>query len=220
MREEMQPVYSKEYQNSKIERILLYPIGLCEVQYKNGSRKTIPISGDPAYYVRYGLPLSDDGRFLFVSSRENGLSAYDLENACVLWRYQATKITNVFVFPSFVVALQQGTSLVKLDLQSGQLLDELKSADIEHTFLLNNQYLLADSIGGNVCAVDIERFQVEKSYRKDEVNPNQCLNLMITDATLTDREITISGFEADPGGNTAATTQMSFTRILDSDFSG
>ncbi len=207
----MQPVYSQKYHNSKIDQILLYSIGLCEIRYTDGSRKSIPIPGA----LQYGLPLSKDGRILFVSSLENGLTAYDLENASILWRYRTTRITKLLILPAFVIAVNPGTSLLKLGLSSGRVLDTLKSATIDNAFLLNDQYLLADSIGGNVCTVDIARLRIATSYDKEAVNPNQCPRLVITDANLTNHTLTISGFEAYSAGTS---TQMDFTRILDNHF--
>ena len=213
-------IYVQQYDDPRIDQIILYEDNTCEIQFKNGFTKPLPISCDSVYCSQYGIALSNDGTILLFSSWENGLTAYHIDKETVLWHYQKTRITKVFVYSGYTVAIRNGHSIVKLDLFTGEVCGEIRSATIEKAFALDEQYLLIDSFKGYVSIADVRDFFVVKNYRESTVNPNNCLSIVIRDAFLSNNRVVITGFEEYPERNINDRSKKAFERVIDNAFMG
>lgn len=143
------------------------------------------------------------------------MTAYCIEKESVMWHYNSTQITKVFVFSQFVIAIRSGRSIIKLDIHNGRVIEEIVSTSIENAFYLDREHLLVDSIRGKVCIVAVQGLYVLKNYKKQVINPNCCLSLVIQNAFVRDSEIIISGFEEYPYKNIKDTQKYFFDRIID-----
>ncbi len=210
--------FSQNYTNLRISRIDLYFDCTYKVSYTDGSSKTLRIPCDPVYLSQYGLPISEDGELLFVSSWEDGLSAWRIADGTIAWRYLCTRMTRVFVFPWFVIGVRCGKAVLKFDLATGQVLEEITSTTIERAFYLRNDCLLVDTIKGKVSVLAVQPLCVIKCYQRQVVNPNDCLSLVIQNASLRDNRLWITGFEEYPNKNICDENNYLFERILDPAF--
>ena len=168
------------------------------------------------------MPVSIDGEKIFVGSWERsyegvkrGLRAYDTETGTLLWRLDEGKIRNIFVYQKYLIAAKALTCILKVDIESGAIMDCLKSGSVEHIFDLGFPYVLADTLSGKLGLVDIEKMIVVKKYSSKVVNPSDCLSLVIRDAYLKDAKLIISGFEEYPGRNFNASGNKTFDRVID-----
>lgn len=211
-------VFSQSYCNRRIAQIALYSDHACEISYTDGTGKLLRIPCDPVYLSQYGLPISEDGELLFISSWEDGLTALRTEDGTVVWHHPGGKMTRVFVFLQFVVAVRNGKAIMKFDLATGQVLEEIKSTTIERAFYLRDDYLLVDTVKGRLSVLAVRPLCVVKRYQKQAVNPNGCLSLVIRNAFLRDNTLWIAGFEECPNKNICDEKQYPFERLLDPAF--
>ncbi|MDW7658152.1 MAG: hypothetical protein SCM11_13370 [Bacillota bacterium] len=192
----------------------------CTIYFCDQTQKHLNIKCS-VYNSQYGIPVTNDGSMLFVGSWEDGLFAYDITSGRVLWRFRPGKIRNIFVHQDYLIAARAYTSVIKVDINSGKLLAEIKSGTLEHIFNLGFQYLFADTMSGKHCIIDVDKMLIVKKYDSKIVNPLSCLSLMIYDAVLQNNEIVISGFEEYPQKTFNSKIFAKgdyFSRVIDSEF--
>ncbi|MBE6616789.1 MAG: hypothetical protein E7627_02415 [Ruminococcaceae bacterium] len=207
-------------ENAIIEKIVCRYDGTCTVHFYDKSPQELNV-GCSSFHSQYGIPVSDDGTRLFVGSWEKGLCAYDILSGEVLWRFKPGKIRNIFVYSKFLIVSRANTSVIKIDIDTGELLDSIKSGTLEHIFDLGFPYIFADTMLGKHCIIDVEKMVVVKKYSSKIVNPFDCLSLMIRNVTLQDNVIIVSGVEQYP--NKLYDAEMrengkTFSRIIDNNF--
>lgn len=193
--------FYQEYENERIKLIQFYRDGSCLIHYHSGDRKYLQVGCDVGYNQQFNTPISDDGTLLFLSSWEKGLTAYDIENDCVRWQYKKSRIKNLFVFGNTVSAIRFGCGLLRFNIHTGELLDEIKSPSVEKTFQLSDRLILIDRIRGKLCLADVAEFTVIRQYSPKAFNPNAYLCSCITDAYLDGADLYIHGFEYKTSGD-------------------
>ena len=203
-----------------IERIECNYNGICTVHFYDRQPRALSV-GCSFFNSQYGIPVSQDGTRLFVGSWEAGLCAYDIFSGTLIWRHKPGKIRNILVYPSFLIVSRAYTSIVKIDIQTGKVLAEIRSGTLEHIFDLGAPYIFADTISGKHCIIDTEKMIVVKKYASKVVNPSDCLSLIVRNAVLQDNVITISGLEKYPQKNLDAKILIGgtpFSRVIDPNF--
>ena len=204
-------------ENEIVEKVVCKYDGICTVCFYDKPPKELNI-GCSFYNSQFGIPVSDDGRILFVSSWEYGLFAYDIMSGSVLWQLKDKKITSIVVHPTYVVTRKDTSSIIKLKIENGEMLAEIRSGTIVQQFDLGGSYILVNSIRGKLSIIDTDKMLVVKKYASKIVNPSNCLSFLIQDAVLQDYELTISGVEEYPDKDYKASGQKYFSRIIDNDF--
>lgn len=193
--------------------------GRCTVFFRDGSTASFAWKWERYHVYVYGLCFSEDGKILYTGDWYKGLYAIDSRSGETLWHYRPAKIRGIYVFPGYLLALRYGSSLVKLDLHTGELLGELTGRSLEHCWRLDGGHVLLDSRNGRLCAVDTETLETVKTYRISGagslVNPRDCLALAIRKAWLEAGKLYISGFEKYPGRDPSAEDSTQFVRELD-----
>ena len=210
-----------------VDRVLLeydtgwleYDTGRCTVFFRDGSTSSFAWKWEYYHVFIYGLCFSEDGKILYTGDWYKGLYAIDSRSGETLWRYRPAKIRGIYVFPGYLLALRRLSSLVKLDLHTGELLGEFTGRSLEHCWLLDERHVLLDSKNGRLCAVDTETLKTVKTYRisgaGSAINPRDCLSLVIRKAWLEKGKLLISGFEEYPGRDYSAAGTTQFVRELD-----
>lgn len=206
-------------QNGIVDRIECSYGESCTIYFYHIPPKKINIALS-SFNLQYGIPVSDDGRTLFISSWEDGISAYDTLSGSIRWRLKIKKATSIIVYSAYVVLQKQGESLIKIDIENGTVLDTLRSGTIQRQFELLNPYILVDSIRARLSVVDTDRMCVVKQYGRDIVNPRKCLSLLIQNAMLQEGTVSIQGIEQYPDGDHTKDRQYEFYRVIDSNFLG
>lgn len=203
-----------------LERIECNYDGVCTVYFYERPPKELNI-GCSFYNSQYGIPVSEDGKRLFVGSWETGLCAYDILSGVLLWRFKPGKIRHIFVYSDFLIVSRAYTSVVKIDIETGKMLAEVRSGTLERIFNLGAPYIFVDGLSGKHGVIDVEKMTVVRKYASKIVNPSECLSLMIREVVLQDNAITILGMEEYPQKNYDAkmlTGGKPFSRIIDPSF--
>lgn len=205
-------------ENGIVEKIFCMYDGICTVYFYDKPPKKLNVDCS-SYNKQYGIPVSKDGQKLFFSSWEEGLFAYDIFSGTILWKMKGTKITSIIVHDTYIITKKYCASIIKLDIDSGEVLAEIKSGTIERDFDLGGSYILVDSIKGKLSVIDTEKMLVVKKYNPKIVNPSNSLSVSIHDATLQGNTLTISGAEEVQTSRTYnETNYKAFNRVIDTDF--
>lgn len=187
--------------------------GTCKVFYSDGTVKNVIIRAN-VYHLQYGIPASEDGTILFLGNWDDGIWAIDINTNMLRWHIRQKKVRKIFAYDQYITALKQGSSIYKIDIKTGEILAEIRSSTIEKYFKLDNQRVLVDRIKGKLSIVNTQKMIVEKTFSREEVNPNSCLSLIIQKAFYMDGDLYISGFEKFAQGNHQNSEQNEFIRSL------
>lgn len=187
--------------------------GTCKVFYSDGTAKEVTVRTD-IYNTQYGIPVSEDGTILFVGNWDDGIWAIDINTNMLLWHIRQKKVRKIFAYNQYITALKQGSSIFKIDIETGKILEEIRSPTIENYFKIDNQRVLVDRIKGKLSVFNTQKMVVEKTFSGEVVNPNNCLAQVIRKAFSVDGEIYISGFEYYAQGNRNNSERMNFIRSL------
>lgn len=212
--------FVERIENAVVEKIVFRYNSTCTVYFHDKPSRELNIECS-SYNSQYGIPISEDETKLFVGSWEKGLCAYDIVSGELLWRFKPGKIRNIFVYSKFLIVSRAYSSVVKIDIETGEMIENIKSGTLEHIFDLGFPYIFADTISGKHCIIDIEEMAVVKKYGSKIVNPFDCLSLMIANAIRQQNVITILGIEEYPKKMfcpKVASKGKSFLRVIDSDF--
>lgn len=197
-----------------VEKICCSYDDSCVVHYYDRPPQKLLIECS-SYNSQYGYPVSEDGRMLFVSSWENGLTAYDIATNKILWRYKRSRITAVYVYETYVAAVRYGEAILKLDLHTGEVLEQMRSGTIECSWELQAPYILVETFRGKLSVIDTEKMSVAKAYKEKVVNPNHCLSLILKYIQVENNTLTILGVEEYPNWDDTLKGQKRFTRVID-----
>ena len=209
--------------------------GTCVVYFHSKQPKELKVDLNAVQHSGCGIPVSEDGSKMFVVPWENvidgkrvGLWAYDIDTGTLLWSFPKGNVGSISVYDDYIVILGGGLaprmSIFKLDINTGEVLGELKSGTLETLFELSGSYLLANSFRGKLSVVDVESMSVVKNYgsifKSRVINPSNCLGIVITEATVQDNTLVISGFESSPNGvyDNNDFEGKPFTRVIDDNF--
>ena len=143
-------------EKSGIEKIICKYDGICTVYFYDRPPRQINI-GCSSFNAQYGIPISEDGEKLFVGSWELGLCAYDILSGTLLWKYKPGKIRNILVYSNFLIVSRAHSSVVKLDIETGKQLSEIRSGSLERIFKLDASFIFADTMSGKHSIIDVEK---------------------------------------------------------------
>ena len=209
--------FTQHLNHKHVEKILCKYDEGCTVYYYNEPPKFLAVECE-VYNRRLGFPVSEDGTMLFTTSWENGLTAYRIADGSIVWRYKRTRMKNIFTYPSYVIASRYGKSIIKYDLNTGEILGEINSGTIEDVWKLTSPYILVEMIRGKLSVVNTETMTVVKVYKQDVINPNHCLAQIILGYQLKDNVLSIYGSEEYPNYDDTIVGDISYNRVIDSDF--
>jgi len=198
-------------------------VGTCIIHFHNKPLKELSNIAFSVYNRQYGMPVSEDGSKLFVGDWDKGLCCYDTTSGERLWKYRPAKVREIFVYPTYLVAVRAYASIIKLDIETGELISELRSGTLKDIYDLEYPYVLADSFRGKLCVIDVKSMSVVKDYgsifKNKVINPLNCYSVVVTEATVQDNILVISGFESAPNGVDDNSFESDpFTRVIDDNF--
>lgn len=190
-----------------VQKIVSTYDGLCKIYFRDGKTKCVT-TNCTAYNSQFGIPTSLDGQIMFVSSWENGLTAYNVDSNSKRWCYKSTRIRSVYVYQTYVVALKYGESIIKFDINNGKKLGELRSGTLEFLYELCAPFVLANTFRGKLSVINTETMSIEKIYQNQKINPSKAISFLIQKAAIERNKLVISGLE----------NQKPFNRIIDTAF--
>ena len=190
-----------------IREILFFYDGLCKVYFCNGTVKELNTVCD-GYNSQFGVPISPDGKILFVSSWETGLHAYNIDSGKELWHFKSTRIKAVYAYDTYLIAIRYCKAVIKLDIADGTKIGEMTSGTIEHSFSVTGPFVLIDTYRGKLSVIDTASLSVFKQYPSKTVNPLNAISFMIRETYLKRNRLTICGLEG----------PRPFNRVIDPKF--
>jgi hypothetical protein len=188
--------------------------GNLKLNFSNGSQ-TVVASKCSIYNSQYGIPISKEHMKLFVSSWEQGLFCYDAITGDLVWQLKMPRITKVFIFSDYVITQKYGESILKVDIRTGEVINQLRGKSIECFFNVTGNLLFVGRINRAFCLLDADQFRVVKKYNEMLINPRQCLSLLIQSVAIKDHALTIEGLEQYSNKNFSSKEQYRFTRLID-----
>ena len=206
--------FLQTYNNVRIAEIEFFHSGDCQIQFTDGTERRLQIGCEPVYHVQFGVPVSEDGKLLYLSSWETGLTAFDTENGEKRWSYRSTRVGPVFVWQDYVIAVKYGEKLIQLNASTGSVEQERRSSTLETAFLLQNGQIYVNAIKGRDAIVTPDSLEIIRQFTKKETNPDSCLSHVVTGASLSNGMVEITGFESGRNRNPTDTESISFRRIL------
>ena len=202
-------------ENGIVDRVVCEYGKKCTVIFCNRPPKELKIIECSSYQSQFGTPVSYDGSKLFVSSWEKGLYAYDISSGELLWRLKGARMTEVTVYPSYLIVLQSDKAIHKIDFATGQLLATIKTGTVLQHFVLMDSLVLVDSIRGKLSVLDTESMEVVKQYSKKVFNPGGYYSTLIHGAKVCDNQLILCGKEGNHIGFYGPET---FQRVIDEHF--
>jgi len=208
------------FKNEVIDKITYSYDGNCVVHYHNEPHKELRIGCD-FYNSQYGIPISADGKKLFIGSWDKGfggfkrgIQAYDIETGSVIWNFPKGRIRQVFIYDDYAVALKSCEAIFKFDIDSGEVIGQVKAATVDAIFDTGTKYVFTEGLK----LIDTQKMVIEKKYNSKIVDPLGYV-FCIEEASLKGNTLTISGFERPP--NTAYDVidprGIPFERVIDTD---
>ena len=203
--------------------------GDCTVHYSNKqSKKLRNIDFCSVYNSQYGIPVSNNGKTLFVGSWDRtvdgvkkGLVAHDIESDSVLWRFHQGRIRQVFVYDNYIVALKAESAILKFNIDNGEILGQVKATTIEDILSTGTKYVITQKgmSTGQLNVIDTERMVIVKKYSSKTTDPYGYL-ACIDGALLQGNTLTISGWEKPPNWSYAPEhiRGFPFERVIDTNF--
>ncbi len=89
-------VYNIE--NTDIKKMKFDKEGCCQVVSKSDEViSEFQTVCSPAYNHQYGIPISIDGKLIFIGNWEKGLFCYDVRTGNLVWKQKPSKIRNIIV---------------------------------------------------------------------------------------------------------------------------
>lgn len=170
---------------------------------------------EPIYSRQYGVPPSIDGKMLFWGNWYNGLYAANAADGSIAWHLRSSKITNIFVFSNYLVALRCNYALQKLDVNSGKAIGEVRGTSFIKSWRLDERNVLLDGKHNKFLLVDTEKLEVIRTYPKTLIDTGQWLHPVPRTVWVENGELMVEGFEDDPSaGPREAKPGISFIRSL------
>ncbi len=106
-----------------------------------------------SYNFQFGIAPSADGKYLFVQTWENGLFCLDAHTGEKIWRTKSKRgITNIFVHEDAVLCHQHDRALQRIDIHTGEVLEEKRAAAAWGFTALNHKYI--------VCRVTARQWEI------------------------------------------------------------
>jgi len=193
-------VHRKYVQNSVINFVeCYYRKGYIRVFYNDGTEKSFSMPIDVYNEQFRNVPISAERNWIFWGSWEKGICAYDLITGEVIWRIKGWKFTNILVFDKYLVTAQQYKKLLRLNIENGEILDEVKSGTLGSVYKLDDRYFYADSMSGIGTIYDVADMAVYKRYPKKTFPSDHPYGFSIRDLWLEDNHIFAEGFIKGPG---------------------
>ena len=121
----------------------------------------------------------------------------------------------VVVYSNYVIAAVYQGAIVKIDINTGEILSIISSGTIEYTRELKAPYIIVDRIKGRLAIVDTNEMTVAKAYKNKIVNPNNCGCILIQDYSIKNNTLSISGVESYPNHDFRIRGEERFIRVID-----
>ena len=180
----------------------------CTVFYTDGCTKEIN-TGCDIYNIQYGTPVTSDGKSILISKWGKGLFSYALKTGDINWQVKATKTNEFLLFDDYVTLMCPGKSIIKIDINNGEVIHEWKGKSLLAHYLVNHNVFLAYWLHDCIAIIDSNTTEIIRKFKRTEVFQDVSKDYVITGSYLEDGNIVIVGFV-----ETSLAESVMFKRIL------
>ena len=210
--------FKENIYNGVINKIVCSYDGNCRIYFYDGTIKVINVGCD-SFNSQYGIPVSQDGRKIFVGSWETGLNAYNTRTGELVWKFKSTRVCSIFVYSKYVIIIKYGKAIIKLNIDNGEVIEQLNSGTIESIYDIGSNYIFIDMYRGKYSVLNSDTMQICKKYNTKLINPTCSLSVIIQNVSLNNNQLKVKGFEEIGYSMDAFAKNMNnFERIIDNEF--
>lgn len=166
-----------------------------------------------AYNELIGAPLSADGRLLFVSSWERGVSCYDVCSGERIWREGPGRARKLFVVDDRLVVEMVSRGIYVRFCSSGKLVKLVTMTTMQCMFRPHPSRLFVGPKRNQYYLLGLPELEVRRKIKANVINKNECLSFVITGCKLVDDStLRVGGFESYPHGVYGDSKTKNFSR--------
>ena len=171
-----------------------------------------PTKASVAYNRQYGTPISSDGQYVFIGTWEYGIFCYSLETGHLNWKQRPGKVRNIVVSDNILFIEMADRGIYVRDVESGQVLQEIKMTAIDKLKLLTPLELFAGPKNGKYFIFNVPTSEIKREIKIKSLNVNNCLSFIILDAFYKNNNLFVKGWEQYSEGNYQDENQIWFER--------
>jgi len=132
------------------------------------------------YISQFGIAVSNDGRYIFAQTWENGLLCLDARTGKKVWKTKSRRgVTNIFVNDNTVLCHRHGYALQLLNIHTGEVLAEKRPATAWGFTAINHQYIICQVTARRWEVIDAETMETKQAISDrnfTDGNLNFCVN--------------------------------------------
>lgn len=187
----IESVYLSWVQRSKNES---YPE--VKVTFRNGEIyywKTIPECVE-SYLYQFGISVSFDGRFVFCQTWERGLHALDAKTGDNIWKTKSRRgVTNIFVNADSVLCCQHEKALQLLDINNGEVIEELKTTAWGFTSI-DKAHIVCRISADKWCLIESATLDILETFSNREFTDGHT-DYVVQTIDIIDGKLHVRGFK-------------------------
>ncbi len=136
--------------------------------FRDGRMVTVK-TGCTSFNRQIGTPISSDGQKMFLNIWEKGIICYDLMTMSVVWKLRKPHTMHIIVFDDYITVDKNGGYIIKIDMESGKIIDEIKSSTIiQHSRVSKNE-VLAYYIKKTLAIIDTRDMSIVKLFEREYI---------------------------------------------------
>ena len=186
--------------------------GLCRIISSGRLITSFPTVYEPAFNGQYPPPASPDGKVLYVGTWTRGLHCYEVSSGKLLWRKGPGKVRHIFPVNGAVVTEMADRGLYRRDQTTGELTGQMKMAGISFAQSIGPDRIFAGPFRRKYLVVEIPELKPVAQVAEADLNPDDCLSLMLLAVAPSSGSFIASGWEEYPDRNFNARGVRKFNR--------
>ena len=168
----------------------------CVLYYKDGRRKQLNI-GCSSFNSQFGTPVSEDGKHIFINKWSSGLYSFCTETGLMDWK-AGEKFTHEFIlFRRYITLMHASKGLLKIDSESGEIIDELKDKTFVSHYHLSDSLIAVSTSRNTLEIVDSKSWEHVGSFNLNAMM-EELGKITVTWARCDNERIIAEGFKTYP----------------------
>ena len=186
--------------------------GVCRISSNRRLVASFPTVYEPAFNGQYPPPVSLDGKVVYVGTWARGLHCYEIPSGKLLWRKGPGKVRRIFPVKRAVVTEMADRGLYRRDQTTGELTGQVKMAGISFARALGSDRIFAGPFRRKYLIVEVPELKPVAQVPEADLNPNNCLSLLLLAIAPSGGSLIASGWEEYPDWNHNARGVRKFKR--------
>ena len=120
-------------------------------------------------YMMYGVPVSQDGCYVFAQQDMNGLYCLDAKTGRIIWKTKSkAEISNVLVCPKHLCCSKSRDEIQLIDINTGEVIKSYKTPFDNRFEVINDNYILNHTRSKLWEILSSQTLEVEQSFADNE----------------------------------------------------